>query len=442
MLLTLFGKECRQTAKSLIFYLILLILVFFYTSQMGALELFQKPEQGETDSYGMRPSDDPQAIMEATLGMLVTDYEANRYTAYPMGFYKEVILTEEKQEKIHRILTECTGMDSGYEDFVTPPETQQVGDGSFMVVPGSSATVPVADTLTYDRFLELMGQVDELLGGGSSYDPETVNQNAMESMTYEEALEAYEASLTQDKVTRGYARLFCDYMGLMLGLLPVFPAVVRVLRDKRASASQVIYVRSASSASIVLSRWLASICMLLLPVLLLGIMPAWQSVYYGKCAGSIPGSAGLCKIHVGLAAAGNSCGNCSGIFCDRTDGRTAGYSDSGILVAGQPVFQYKFPGGRCGLESDAPIQFQPGYCRLAGGISTDGEKPSVLYRSCADVGSSYRLGLSSEKERGAAKWQKIFGPQERYTLNTITGFICWQRRFSAWQPRFWWEWRR
>lgn len=234
MLLTLFGKECRQTAKSLIFYLILLILVFFYTSQMGALELFQKPEQGETDSYGMRPSDDPQAIMEATLGMLVTDYEANRYTAYPMGFYKEVILTEEKQEKIHRILTECTGMDSGYEDFVTPPETQQVGDGSFMVVPGSSATVPVADTLTYDRFLELMGQVDELLGGGSSYDPETVNQNAMESMTYEEALEAYEASLTQDKVTRGYARLFCDYMGLMLGLLPVFPAVVRVLRDKRA----------------------------------------------------------------------------------------------------------------------------------------------------------------------------------------------------------------
>ena len=299
MLLTLFGKECRQTAKSLIFYLILLILVFFYTSQMGALEPFQKPEQGETDSYGMRPSNDPQAIMEATLGMLVTDYEANRYTAYPMGFYKEVILTEEKQEKIHRILTECTGMDSGYEDFVTPPETQQVGDGSFMVVPGSSATVPVADTLTYDRFLELMGQVDELLGGGSSYDPETVNQNAMESMTYEEALEAYEASLTQDKVTRGYARLFCDYMGLMLGLLPVFPAVVRVLRDKRASASQVIYVRSASSASIVLSRWLASICMLLLPVLLLGIMPAWQSVYYGNVLGASPDPLAYVKYTLG-----------------------------------------------------------------------------------------------------------------------------------------------
>lgn len=276
MLLTLFGKECRQTAKSLIFYLILLILVFFYTSQMGALEPLQKPEQGETESYGMRPSDDPQAIMEATLGLLVTEYEANCYTAYPVGFYKEVVLTEEKQEKIHQILTECTGMDSGYEDLVTAPETQQLGDGSFMVVPGSSATVPVADTLTYDRFLELMGQVNDLLGGGSSYDPETVNQNAMEPMTYEEALAEYEASLTQDKVTRGYARLFCDYMGLMLGLLPVFPAVVRVLRDKRAGASQVIYARSVSSWSIVLSRWLASVGMLLLPVLLLGIMPAMQ----------------------------------------------------------------------------------------------------------------------------------------------------------------------
>ena len=106
MLLTLFGKECRQTAKSLIFYLILLILVFFYTSQMGALEPLQKPEQGETESYGMRPSDDPQAIMEATLGLLVTEYEANCYTAYPVGFYKEVVLTEEKQEKIHQILTD------------------------------------------------------------------------------------------------------------------------------------------------------------------------------------------------------------------------------------------------------------------------------------------------------------------------------------------------
>ena len=285
MLLTLFGKECRQTAKSLIFFLIRLILVFFNTSQMGALEPLQKPEQGETESYGMRPSDDPQAIMEATLGLLVTEYEANCYTAYPVGFYKELVLTEEKQEKIHQILTECTGMDSGYEDLVTAPETQQLGDGSFMVVPGCSATVPVADTLTYDRFLELMGQVNDLLGGGSSYDPETVNQNAMEPMTYEEALAEYEASLTQDKVTRGYARLFCDYMGLMLGLLPVFPAVVRVLRDKRAGASQVIYARSVSSWSIVLSRWLASVGMLLLPVLLLGIMPAMQSVYYGNSLG-------------------------------------------------------------------------------------------------------------------------------------------------------------
>lgn len=299
MLLTLFGKECRQMAKSLIFYLMLLILVFFYTSQMGALEPFQKPEAGEEESYGMRPSDDPDEIMEATLGQLVADYEANRYVAYPMGFYKEVILTEEKQEIIHGILKECTGVEKGYEDLITPSEVQELSDGSLMVVPGGSAAVPVADTLTYDRFLELMGQVDDLLGGGSFYDPRAVNQNAMEPKTYEEALEEYEASLTQDRVTRGYARLFCDYMGLILGLLPVFPAVVRAMRDRRAGASQVIYVRCASAWSIVLSRWLAVAGMLLIPLLILGIMPAMQSVYYGNLLGASPDSLAFVKYTLG-----------------------------------------------------------------------------------------------------------------------------------------------
>lgn len=299
MLLTLLGKECRQTAKSLIFYLMVLILVFFYTSQMGTLEPFEKPAEGEEASYGMRPSEDPRMIMEATLGLLASDYVADRYTAYPMGFYKEVILTEEKQEIVHRILEECTGVDSGYEDLITSPKMQELSDGSLLVTPGGSVAIPVADTLTYDRFLKLMGQVDDLLGGGSCYDPETVNQNAMVPKTYEEAMQEYEDSLTLDRVTRGYARLFCDYMGLVLGLLPVFPAVVRAMRDRRAGAVQVIYARSASSVTIVLSRWLAAVVMLLIPILLLGIMPAMQSVYYGNLLGASPDPLAFVKYTLG-----------------------------------------------------------------------------------------------------------------------------------------------
>lgn len=44
----------------------------------------------------------------------------------------------------------------------------------------------------------------------------------MSEMNYEEALKEYNQTINQDKVTGGFARLFCDYMGLALGLYPVF----------------------------------------------------------------------------------------------------------------------------------------------------------------------------------------------------------------------------
>ena len=39
---------------------------------------------------------------------------------------------------------------------------------------------------------------------------------------YEEALKQFESAKNQDNVTGGYARLFCDYMGIVLALFSVF----------------------------------------------------------------------------------------------------------------------------------------------------------------------------------------------------------------------------
>lgn len=50
----------------------------------------------------------------------------------------------------------------------------------------------------------------------------------------EEALEEYKAMCKNDKITGAYMRLFCDYAGIMLALLPMFLGVTRCLRDKRA----------------------------------------------------------------------------------------------------------------------------------------------------------------------------------------------------------------
>lgn len=98
-------------------------------------------------------------------------------------------------------------------------------------------------------------------------------------MTYEDAMKEYEDILYNDKISGAYARIFCDYMGIVLAILPMFLGVTRVLRDKRAKASDVIYSKKVSSAVVVLSRYLATVIMVLIPVILLSISPTLQSLY-------------------------------------------------------------------------------------------------------------------------------------------------------------------
>lgn len=282
---TLFFKECRQILKSLTYYILVVGLVFFYGSQMGTITQFQKPAKGEEGSYGFKPSEDKQKVMEETLAILATEYEENVYVTYPVGFYKSVVLKEEKKEQIQKILEDCTGLSEGYGTQIEPGEVTESAGGMVVSYETPDGRLKPREDLTYEEFLKQMEKADEILGGGSSYAPEQVGDNAHDPLTYEEALASYEASLYEDKVSRGYARLFCDYMGLMLAILPVFLAVARSLRDKRAQADQVIYVRQASSTAIMMSRYLAAVVMISIPVLLISIMPLTQCIYYGSVLG-------------------------------------------------------------------------------------------------------------------------------------------------------------
>lgn len=275
-----------MTLKSLTYYLLIAAVIVFYGTQMGSFKGLSKPVEGKEETYGVKPSEDKKEIMESTLAMLANDYDTNEYIVYPVGFYKRVTLNEEKQEKVHQILKECTGMEDGYADavqFVKLPETES--DLLKMMTGIAQSHLAVEPSLTYERFLELMEQVDELVGGGSSYDPKSIETNAVEPQTYEEAMEAYEMSLSTDRISRGYARLFCDYMGIVLALLPVFLAVTRSIRDQRAQVSQVIYARKVSSAAVVLSRYFAAVVMIGIPVVLISFMPLFQCIYYGESLG-------------------------------------------------------------------------------------------------------------------------------------------------------------
>lgn len=87
----LFIKECKQILKSLVYYIYVIILILFLTSQMSGESVYdvEKPEKNQ-DYYGMTTSMDETDIMERTLADLLLEVYHNSFSTYPMGFYKQV----------------------------------------------------------------------------------------------------------------------------------------------------------------------------------------------------------------------------------------------------------------------------------------------------------------------------------------------------------------
>ncbi|BCN29860.1 ABC transporter permease [Anaeromicropila herbilytica] len=294
MFVTLFQKECKQILKSFTYYLFIVLLVLFFNSQLSDFTMIHKPVEG-SKNYGTTYSKDKDFIMQQTTNLLVTDYLSNDYIAYPIGFYKDVKLNKRKQEKIANILEEITGWkdkelrkqvkDNSEIIYVTNNNKNNVKK---RIQLKSNYNIPILDTINYHKFIKRMGKVDKIIGGGSSYAPDGIYHNAEKPLTYKEALDEYNDILYKDHVTNAYARIFCDYIGIMLAILPIFLAVTRGLRDKRAKAHDVIFVTQSSSTIIILSRYLATVVMAVLPVILLGFVEALQTNYYANSLGVSP----------------------------------------------------------------------------------------------------------------------------------------------------------
>lgn len=279
MFFKLFMKECSQTAKSLTYWLLVIIMVLFFASQMGQMDMEKAPEKG-LENYGVKPSKDKNIIMSATLGMLAGEYAEGRYTTYPIGFVKSVTLGKEEEAKVGEILKEATGLDK--EEIEEKIDEFYENSGGIIT---SRPVLEPLESLSYGRFEEIMQEVDDMLGGGSSYALDSLGDNGSEPKTYEDAVKEYEELVQKDGYTGGYARLFSDYMVIILGILPVFLAVTRELRDRRANMQELIYVRRSSSMTIIASRYLSMVVMILIPVFALSIQPLASCVTYAKTAG-------------------------------------------------------------------------------------------------------------------------------------------------------------
>lgn len=287
----LFLKECKEILKSITYYIFVICMVVFFISQMGNVTALVKPDFGE-QSYGEKYSSDESLMIEATMNHLFSEMKRESFVTYPIGFYKKVTLNQEEMTEIYQVLEEITEKSS--------TEIKKIIENWEESIEGESlVTMLGMEILTFDNFTEAFQKIDDVLGGGSNYAAGMTYKNASVEVTYEEALESYESILNEDQVSRAYARLFADYMGIMLAILPIFLVVTCVLKDRRAKAQQVIYSKKGSSLSIVLARYLAVVGMVLIPILVLSINPLLQSMYIANSNGVIVDFFAFIKIIVG-----------------------------------------------------------------------------------------------------------------------------------------------
>lgn len=320
----LYLKECKKITASIIFYLFIAILIFsWFQNFRGVTQteinwangieptdigferpLLSKPSEKD-DYFGSKVSEDnPEAIMTGVTRALLSEYEANSYATYPLGYYKAITLSGDEQKQVLGILCEITGLTEeelkNLPDDYFPAVTGTIisfdamnvdKDGNLNMEMGSGTDTKSEDNkyahfvsqVTYEHFKELMRKMEAIIGEkGSQYSPKMmITYFGMSEMTYEEALEEYNQTINQDKVTGGFARLFCDYMGLALGLYPVFLVVIIWMKDRMSNATELIYSRNISSTKLVLSRYLAGITMVLIPVLLLSLESLVPLISFG-----------------------------------------------------------------------------------------------------------------------------------------------------------------
>ena len=210
------GKEIRKTVLSLTFVAFIIALLVTTISQdvlNFSDEAIASPKQGA--DYGIQQKEVPELIMPAAFSSLCEEFAANEYIAYPIGFYKNVKLNDTDQEKMADIISTLSGV--SVDDLLGKDDEVSEAKGDIEVT--------LSDDISYEEFKACMKQADDLIGGGSNYSENNLLNYSYVAVTYEEAIENYNLIASKDKFTGAYARLFCDYVGIILSIFPVFIAV-------------------------------------------------------------------------------------------------------------------------------------------------------------------------------------------------------------------------
>ena len=330
----LFLMECRKITRSVLYWLYLAALV---VTVMQNYETTVENELGQTDNPASvfyiaengvyAENTDPlgedtghRMMMEATK-RLMENYRSNSYEYYPFGYVKRKKLSEKEQAAVLSYLKELTGLEEsgiiGTEENRNAEDIQISGDGAFILHPGQGGTFGngqfIAEPedweyvenysglsqskenpgsrfeiqVTFDRFKEIMDCVNNLIGRNSYFSWTMLSMyycpNDLQDtpITEQQHREFYE----KDHVTGAFARYFCDSISRIVLCLPAFVMINLLLKDKRCRMNPLLYPRTESSAKIIITRFGAVSCMIMLPVLILPVKSLLTLVLYCRNRG-------------------------------------------------------------------------------------------------------------------------------------------------------------
>ena len=289
----LFISECKKILRSLTFIIYsILVVLMFWTQYWDALDV----PINETTCMSFeetKVSGEPERIMPAALDSLTGCYLSNSYICYPYGFFKAVHLNSAKSKKIQKYISELSGLNGdeiealkeGTDKYYTSYGTTDYEEYNIQFV-------PLKEDVTYERFVEIMGDVNDILGGGSDYKPEALAYNFSQvEMTEEEIKEQYNDFMEKDHISVAYGRLFSDYLGIDLAFVPVFVAAALITADRRGKMKELVYSRKVSSFKLVFTRFAALFTTIMIPVFLCAALSTAKIMY--MYSGSDPSFTGL-----------------------------------------------------------------------------------------------------------------------------------------------------
>ena len=233
----LFWMEVKRQTTSLTFTIYTVLVLAFVLLNMWPMLARNVAElPTSTIGYDDITATDFQTLKTNGVAQLQYDYQHNTYITYPLGFAKTVTLQKADQASVGSLLAQAN-----------QAETQAT-------------------------FVKALGQVDRLIGGQSAYSSQNIQGFASRPMTKAEAQQDHNLILKKDRISGTFARLFADYAGIVMGILPTIVVIAYCYADRLSRALTSLQSKTTSTWRLLGSRYLASLVTLLIPIFLMGIV--------------------------------------------------------------------------------------------------------------------------------------------------------------------------